>query len=699
MIDALLTPWREAGGKGLRIGPPPAHESEYLSHRSASQIKQSLGQETDFAVLDLQSGIEAEALAIVSGMIRAGGVCLLGLPPQGSNEPNPAMHPFISHGQGPENHGFVQWLQTPTTSALTLTQMPGQNRLPSWSDDLEQNSNQTTQARHPGEVTEQGFTPEQARVYQSIETVATGHRKRPLIIEAPRGRGKSTLLGLACWQLWQRGKTRLVISAARPAQIHQAWSFLQQQPGCTETSPHTLSWPHPQTGQTHRLHYQPPDALLADTDDAPPDLLLIDEAAHLSQPLLWRLFQRYPRVVAATTTEGYEGSGRGFVLKLLPRLRQTFDRVYHQRLQAPVRWAPGDPLEQAINDLLCLGDANKNANEPGEPVRPNDAPLPENQSTNQTTACEPHYQAWSIPALLQAPDHLRQIMALLGQAHYQHRPNDLMRLLSLPQQALWTLEMDRSVIGVLWALPEGQLPSLQPGRRFQGHLVAQKLAQINWDDHWQTADSWRIQRLAIAPDWQNRGLGSALLQRFVHSADAQNKAYLSTSFGATPELLRFWERHGFAPRHLGLKQDHASGRHSVMMVRPVSENVTPSHQSAQTRFYHEFSWQLAGPLNDLDPSLLPALWAGNTADAAHENASVIESYRQGRPFESCALALRDWTLAQLSLGTLTELSPMAQAWLKKVVQHQAWSKVVSASPCHSRKSLEQQWKNWLKERF
>jgi tRNA(Met) cytidine acetyltransferase len=695
VIDALLSPWQEAGGQGLRIGTPPVQASDFVSHRTASQLKQSLGQETDFAVLDLQNGIEAEALAIVSGMIRAGGVCLLGLPAPDSNEPNRAMRPFISDGQGPESDGFVQWLQTPSTYALTLTQSPGQNRLPDWlsgsnrSNDTRQGSTEIATARHPAECTEQSFTPEQAKVYQTIETVATGHRKRPLIIEAPRGRGKSTLLGLACWQLWQRGKTRLVMTAARPAQIHQAWSFLQRQPGCEETGPHTLSWHHPQTGQTHQVHYQPPDALLADTDASPPDLLLIDEAAHLSQPLLWRLFQRYPRVVAATTTEGYEGSGHGFVLKLLPRLRQTFDRVYHQRLQTPVRWAPGDPLEQAINDLLCLGDADRpedrSKNRPDQPQ-------------NRPAEIEPNYQAWSIPALLKAPDHLRQIMALLGQAHYQHRPNDLMRLLSLPQQALWTQEIDQTVVGVLWALPEGLLPPHQPGRRFQGHLVAQKLAQINWDDQWQTADSWRIQRLAVAPDWQNRGLGSALLQRFVQSASAQNKAYLSTSFGATPELLRFWKRHGFAPRHLGLKQDHASGRHSVMMVRPVCENVIPSHQNAQTRFYRELSWQLAGPLNDLDPALLPALWIGNT-QAGHENASVMASYLQGRPFESCALALRDWTLTQLSLSTLTELSPMAQAWLKKVVQHQTWSKVVSASPCNSRKSLEQQWKNWLTEQF
>ncbi|WP_410261030.1 hypothetical protein [Klebsiella pneumoniae] len=50
--------------------------------------------------------------------------------------------------------------------------------------------------------------------------------------------------------------------------------------------------------------------------------------------------------------QGYEGTGRGFLLKFcasLPHL-QSFT------LNAPIRWAAGCPLESAISQLLIFND-------------------------------------------------------------------------------------------------------------------------------------------------------------------------------------------------------------------------------------------------------------------------------------------------------------------------------------------------------
>ena len=81
----------------------------------------------------------------------------------------------------------------------------------------------------------------------------------------------------------------------------------------------------------------------------------MDEAAGIPLDSLATLLTFYPRIAMATTVHGYEGSGRGFLL----RFREIIER--HSRgwhpvtLGTPVRWAPGDLLEARINQLLLLG--------------------------------------------------------------------------------------------------------------------------------------------------------------------------------------------------------------------------------------------------------------------------------------------------------------------------------------------------------
>ncbi|MCT9623490.1 tRNA cytosine(34) acetyltransferase TmcA, partial [Curtobacterium sp. C2H10] len=69
--------------------------------------------------------------------------------------------------------------------------------------------------------------------------------------------------------------------------------------------------------------------------------LIVDEAAAIPGPLLRRLVARFPRTLLTTTVQGYEGTGRGFLLKFCA----GFAQLRQFSLSAPVRWAPGCPLE------------------------------------------------------------------------------------------------------------------------------------------------------------------------------------------------------------------------------------------------------------------------------------------------------------------------------------------------------------------
>src|SRR5690606_31233726 len=89
------------------------------------------------------------------------------------------------------------------------------------------------------------------------------------------------------------------------------------------------------------------------------DVLLVDEAAMLPLPLLQHIVRAHPsaRIALASTTRGYEGTGRGFALRFLPWLRALGRPLTELTLTEPLRWAPDDPVERLIQDVLALDAA------------------------------------------------------------------------------------------------------------------------------------------------------------------------------------------------------------------------------------------------------------------------------------------------------------------------------------------------------
>ncbi len=223
-------------------------------------------------------------------------------------------------------------------------------------------------------------------------------------VTAERGRGKSALAGMLLRQL---GGEAIVTAPTRSA-VEVLASF---------------------AGET--LRFMAPDALLASKEKAA--WLIVDEAAAIPAPLLRQLVSRFPRTLLTTTVQGYEGTGRGFLLKFcasLPHL-QSFT------LSAPIRWAAGCPLESAISQLLIFND---------EAFR--DAPMGEialeavNQSCWQTQ-----------PALPEA------MYQLLSGAHYRTSPLESAAHDGCSGQAFRCARAGGAVAGALWLVAEGASPN------------------------------------------------------------------------------------------------------------------------------------------------------------------------------------------------------------------------------------------------
>ena len=230
-----------------------------------------------------------------------------------------------------------------------------------------------------------------------------------------------------------------VWSSAEPCGA--SWAGVAAEPGvcCTsDPAPHVvLTGPTPSAVTEATRFGGPgftdPRALLR--GELHPDVIVIDEAAQLPVPLLERLVRTHPRarLAFATTTHGYEGTGRGFVLRFLRWLDDGERDVARLSLTEPIRWSTGDPLEALIRDVLLL-DA--------QPAR-----LP------------PEAGTW-VHAVLDREDLARdervltEVVGLLVHAHYRTTPGDVHRLLDAPNLTLHVLFEGPHVVAIGLRAPQ-----------------------------------------------------------------------------------------------------------------------------------------------------------------------------------------------------------------------------------------------------
>ncbi|EKE77118.1 GNAT family N-acetyltransferase [Gallaecimonas xiamenensis] len=528
----------------------------------AKEARHHLGQEADLLVVDWHQEIALDALGALAGCLVGGGLLVLLSPPLEELAARSPLGQWLAHClQGYRQH--------PRASADPV----------------------------------QGLTDDQAQALDAGLRVLTGHRGRPLVLTADRGRGKTATLGLLAAESLKLGRSPVLVTAPRVEALGPFFAFAQQAlPGARRDGLSLVS-------DLGRIDFWAPDALVAKLPEAA--LLLVDEAAAIPTPLLDRLASHYKRLVLSTTLHGYEGSGRGFALRFLPRLQALYpdSRQYH--LKAPVRWAAGCPVEALVNALLLLD------------AEPDPAPA------------GPLALHWLDAAQLVARPHwLRATLGLLVSAHYQTAPGDIQHWLSDPAVTFALATCQDKVVGVLALVAEGGLdPALAQAvylgqRRPKGHLVLQSLAS-----HLglQAAPCLRAQRvMRIAVSQQGQGLGSWLLEELERQGQGN---LLVVSYAADPALLRFWRRAGWRPLRLGHSLDAASGLASVMMGKALDRAGAALLEQGSQRFWETLPWQQglpAGLINGLyQGAVSPELSDWDKSDLARftKGAAGLEAVR------------------------------------------------------------------------
>ncbi|SLM63897.1 MULTISPECIES: tRNA(Met) cytidine acetyltransferase TmcA [Dickeya] len=583
-----------------------------------------LGQEYLHAVFDARTGLDAQALAILTGTLLAGSWLIL-LTPEWDAWPDCPDDDSLRWSEQPEA------IATPNFIRHLQRQLLRDDEVVLWRE-------QDGPATIPQPFTRPDWQPASGAPTASQQAALERLLRcdvRVSVISAPRGRGKSTLAGMLARQC---------------------------QGTCWVSAPSRAAGDTLLRACGDRAVFFAPDALLAycqQQHDMAADWLLIDEAAAIPASLLSALLSYFRRVVMITTVLGYEGTGRGFLLKFCASL-PDWQMI---ELTSPLRFAGHDPLERII-DRVMLFDAEKR--------------VPERLAA--PFSIEPETPAdW-----LHQPERLAQCYGLLCSAHYRTSPLDLRRLLDAPGMHVVSARAGQQTAGVIWLVDEGGLPpalawEVWAGRRRpRGSLVAQSLAAHG--NLWQAPvlRSRRISRIAVLAAHREQGIGQSLVVQQQQQAYRAGVDFLSVSFGFEQGLWRFWQRCGFLLVRIGSHIEASSGCYSAMAILPLSEAGRALAITAQDQLARDWFW-----LQRDIPLSLPGLAREDDTLTPDDWRNLAGFARAQRTAQACQGALSR-LVAQSSLPLVA-----LRQWLE---QGMAAAQSVQHLQLAGRKALIQRWR-------
>ncbi len=629
---------------------------------AARQAMKLLGGELDALVFDAHADFDADVFGAVTGMLKGGGVLLM-LTPELSTWPdqvesNAASLQIQGVAAADCKHRFIRRLSRLLSASSGLIRVNQGESLP-------------TLKVEPGASKGPVDAREQSQAVAAVMRVASGHRRRPLVLTADRGRGKSAAFGMAAAELLRQGKQRILVTAPRLDAVTALFQHAAASLPLGEQSSGLIEL------EDQRIEFVAPDALVLNPQTA--DLLLVDEAAGIPAPLLQKLLENYSRIAFATTVHGYEGTGRGFAVRFNRVLDQLAPQWKSLQLNQPIRWAADDPLEAFTFRALLLD------------AEPADDELLQDVSVDEVIVEQlPRDQLLGDESLL------RQLFGLLVIAHYRTTPMDLMHLLDGPNVSVWVARYQGAVVAAALVAKEGGLDMplaeavWQGKRRPHGHLLPQTLASRVGLREASQLQYLRIIRIAVHPVLQGRGLGSELLRHLISHGRQQGMDFIGSSFGATEELLNFWYRAGLLPIRLGMRREASSGAHSALLLKPLSEPGTAIYKAARQRFLRQFPLQLAEPLGELDAGVAVALLASTRRPglSAAELQELQIFADAGRDYADCLYVLRGFALSECALERL----PVAgrKLLMTKILQGRNWQNTARLTGLTGRKQVLKQ---------
>ncbi|MFS1539516.1 MAG: tRNA(Met) cytidine acetyltransferase TmcA [Candidatus Phlomobacter fragariae] len=618
IFEQLIVLKRGMTGDWQTISP---HWPDAIQPQKAVSL---LGQEFLHGVFDATKGFHTEALLMLAGTLKAGSYLIICLPEWAtwSQQPDQDSQRWNEVASIIAVPNFVCWLKHHLQhDANVLLWCEGKpftaNALPQLAAWHQPNGQPTI---------------EQEKI---LKFLLTGEARIWALIAA-RGRGKSALAGMLI-ERWQ-GECWVCAPAKSASMVLTRYT-------------------------NKKILYWSIDNLLANCQlqkSLKADWLIIDEAAMIPIAQLNQLTHYFPHLLFTTTVDGYEGTGRGFLLKLCAQLEQ-----YHiLTLTAPIRWASNDPLENWLNNSLLLKEYLPKPTAVAKLNNPDIALLPMSQSL-----------------LIEKPKLLSAIYRLLINAHYRTSPLDLRRLLDAKGINLLIAQQKKHLLAVLWLVDEGGLSAslahdVWTGRRRpRGNLVAQSLAAHSYFPQAAQMNSQRISRITVAAAFRRQGVATKLLTFYKQQAMEEGKDFLSVSFGYCEQLQALWQQNGFHLVRVGSRKEATSGYYTAMVVLPLSLQAKQLVSRAQYLLKRDAFYinQLTGltltainddQLNDEDWQVLAGFAYGNRSFSASYPAIRRIIMRSSLTLEATRIHCEH----NLSIDTCCQRLKLTgkKVWLKQV---------------------------------
>jgi tRNA(Met) cytidine acetyltransferase len=612
--------WWVADGKVARGG-------------ESAKLEAMLGRECEALVLSAHGGVDGETLGRCHGFVRGGGVLM------------------VRVDAGPYARRFDQRFMQLLLGAADRIWQEGEP-IPARVELL---SHATV------------GTAEQAALVAELAAAmgrALGPGATPCVhvVTAHRGRGKSAAIGLALQRVANEAFPGAVVAASADADGMLEMQRFSESCAVTWTTPGSLL-----------------------EEGLRPAIILIDEAARVPIAMLRRVVERHAGAtfVFATTTHGYEGTGRGFVLKFQRWLRESGRVVIQHRLDTPIRWCSNDRLERFVFDVLLL-DAEA----------PSAASLDEGASTQVVRL--------DRDGLARDEVLLRGVFGLLVQAHYRTTPRDLEVLLDGTNVELHAATVAGGVVGVCLVAHEGQLDATTTaaalaGRvRLAGHALADCLVAHMGLAQAGPLTMVRSVRIATHPELRRRGVARLLVEA-VHAAYRPD--LFGTLFGADAGLIGFRRALGYELVRVSAARGARTGEPAVMMLRAASAAGEALLAVARAAYVRDAAERLAYLKADHelvpDVALEKALLAGvdGVADSApNEELALLQTrvaawLDSPRTFEQACGDLRSFVVQYRHL--LVQLSPRDAALVEaRVIGRLPWAEAARvAGLAHSGQAM------------
>jgi len=610
------------------VFPPKEGQQAVPVYITPPEINRYLGQEFDCLLFDASGEFDVNAFTAICGCLIGGGQLILNLPLELAKQ--------LKQNQA---------ISEPTNHVCPL--------LFRFVKELNRQIKKERPASHDND----NFTAEQNQLIEKIERCALGHAKRPLVITANRGRGKSAALGIAAAKLITERNKNIIITAPRKANLKVFFQHFNQR------------------DLDKQITFIPPDELIKEKPNA--NLVIIDEAGAIPVQILEKIILHYNRMIFSTTTDGYEGNGQGFEIRFKSILAERFPQWRSATLNAPIRWAKDDPLETAINEAFLLSFEKR-----------------ESDKSSIIKLNEITYQLITKSELLNDEALLKQIYHLLVEAHYQTRPSDLQKILTADSMQVFIAlnKQDKKVIATALVCAEGKLDqktclAIEQGKkRIAGHLLPQSLMAYQGDVNVGQLSFWRIMRIAVAPKFQRKKLGSQLIRYIENESKKQSVDLIGASFSLNKSVVQFWYQLGFKCTRFALRKDSSTGSYPGEFLKTigiVKTETKTSYTRAITRFEDSFFYSLAASYSDVDASVLLQILKNqinHDAGPLPEKTltDIVRYTEKARSYEMVEWSISQLTRLCLVQPYLSNLVSKRESYLllAKSLQNKSWEKIV-----------------------